>query len=147
MKYVFHNYPRQLISVCFLLNPEIPIFLLCKHFLSRLINLSYVNEAGAGAQLLFFWMLSKALFSEKQLTRAPAKNDPFICLKSWSRHKAERTLHTPPESHWLGPAEADFHAWWKCPSWPSDGREPHSVLYFLHSHLEKSHLSKITFME
>lgn len=46
MKYVFHNYPRQFISVCFLLNPEIPIFLHCKHFLSFLINLSYVNEAG-----------------------------------------------------------------------------------------------------
>lgn len=81
MKYVFHNYPRQLISVCFLLNPEIPIFLHCKHFPSLLINLSYVNEAGAVAQLLFFWMLSKALFLEKQLTRASAKNDPFVFWK------------------------------------------------------------------
>lgn len=53
MKYVFHNYLRQLISVCFLLNPEIPVFLHCKHFPSLLINLSYVNEARVVAQLLF----------------------------------------------------------------------------------------------
>lgn len=71
--YEVEIYHLQISFVCFLLNPEILIFLLCKHFLSRLINLSYVNEAGAGAQLLFSGMLSKALFSEKQLTRAPAK--------------------------------------------------------------------------
>lgn len=94
MKYVFHNYPRQLISVCFLLNPEIPIFLLCKHFPSRLINLSYVNEAG-GAQLLFFWMLSKALFSEKQLTRAPAKMILSFAWKAGEDVKQRKlcTLH------------------------------------------------------
>lgn len=44
MKYVFHNCPRQLISVWFLLNPQIPTFLHYKHFPSLLINLSYINE-------------------------------------------------------------------------------------------------------
>lgn len=52
MKYVFHNYPRQLILVCFLLNPKISIFLHYKDFPSLLINLSYVNEARMVAQ---FW--------------------------------------------------------------------------------------------
>lgn len=35
------------------LNPQIPIFLHCKHFPSYLINLSYVNDAGVGVQLNF----------------------------------------------------------------------------------------------
>lgn len=30
------------------LNPQIPIFLHCKHFPSYLINLSYVNDVGVG---------------------------------------------------------------------------------------------------
>lgn len=64
MKYVFHNYPRQLISVCFLLNPEIPIFLLCKHFPSRLINLSYVNEAGGGTITFFLNVIKGPILRE-----------------------------------------------------------------------------------
>lgn len=36
------------------LNPQIPIFLHCKHFPSYLINLSYVNDVGVGVQLDFF---------------------------------------------------------------------------------------------
>lgn len=35
------------------LNPQIPIFLHCKHFPSYLINLSYVNDVGVGVQLNF----------------------------------------------------------------------------------------------
>lgn len=46
MKYVFPNYSGQLISVCFLLNPKIPISQHRKHLPSLVINLSYVNEAG-----------------------------------------------------------------------------------------------------
>lgn len=115
MKYVFHNYPRQLISVCFLLNPEIPIFLHCKHFPSLLINLSYVNEAGAVAQLLFFWMLSKALFLEKQLTRAPAK----MVLLFAGKAAADLMLGehcTSTGVALLGPVNADVHRSWKSPS-------------------------------
>lgn len=53
MKYVFPNYSRQLISVCFLLNPKIPISQQHKHLPPLVINLSYVNEAEVVEQLFF----------------------------------------------------------------------------------------------
>lgn len=43
------------------LNPQIPIFLHCKHFPSYLINLSYVNDVGVGVQLNFSLSVIKGL--------------------------------------------------------------------------------------
>lgn len=147
MKYVFPNYSRQLISVCFLLNPKIPISQHRKHLPSLVINLSYVNEAGVVEQLFFFWMLSKALL-EKQLTRVPTQNDAFVCSKDCSRPKAERicTLCRSRTARASGRLGARVEETTLMLAGPGMAMTPAQCSALYREHAQKSHLGESTFM-
>lgn len=63
------------------LNPQIPIFLHCKHFSSYLINLSYVNDGG-GVQLNFSLSVIKGPILPETSDLGAHKIRIFIWLKN-----------------------------------------------------------------
>lgn len=64
------------------LNPQIPIFLHCKHFPSYLINLSYVNDVGVGVQLNFSLSVIKGPILTETSDLGAHKIWIFIWLKT-----------------------------------------------------------------
>lgn len=89
------------------LNPQIPIFLHCKHFPSYLINLSYVNDVGVGVQLNFSLSVIKGPILPETSDLGAHRIRFFIWLKNKVNIKSQIMVNTS-RVVLLEPGHTDF---------------------------------------